>query len=64
MSNKYCWTMGWSGDVELGVGEGCYLPRKAAVLLHPEFFDEGGNPILSALQMDGERKDNDNTRNY
>ena len=60
MGNKYCWTMGWSGDVELGVGDGYYLPRKAAVLLHPEYFDEEGNPILSALPMDGERKDNEN----
>ena len=51
--DKYYWTIGWSGDVELGVGDGCYLPRKAAVLLHPEYFDEEGNPILSALPMDG-----------
>ena len=56
MENKYCWTMGWNGDVELGIGDGYYLPRKAAVSLHPEYFDECGNPILTALPMDGERK--------
>ena len=59
MAAEYYWTMGWSGDVELGVGKGYYLPRKAAVLLHPEYFDKDGNPILTALPMDGERKDND-----
>lgn len=57
MENKYCWTMGWSGDVELGTRDGCYLPRKVAVLLHPEYFDQDGNPILSALPMDGERRE-------
>ena len=50
---NYCWTMGWSGEVELGTGDGYYIPRKAAVILHPEFFDEDGNPIIDALPMDG-----------
>ena len=53
MSDKYCWTMGWGGTVELGIGNGYYLPRKAAALLHPEYFDECGNPIMTALPMDG-----------
>jgi hypothetical protein len=57
MENKYYWTMGWSGDVELGVGNGYFLPRRAAVLLHPEYFDENGNPILEKLPMDGERRE-------
>ena len=60
------WTMGWGGDPELGFSDGTYLPRKAALLLHSEYFDKNGNPILSALpvgkpncgaKMDGERKD-------
>lgn len=59
MENKYCWTLGWSGDIELGVGDGFYLPRKSAILLHPEYFDEKGEPVLGKLPMDRERKDND-----
>ena len=52
MADKYCWTLGWGGTVELGIGNGRYLPRKAALLLHGEYFDENGEPILSALPMD------------
>lgn len=45
------WTLGWSLDVELGFSGGKYLPRKAALLLHPEYFDENGEPILSMLPV-------------
>lgn len=46
------WCMSWSGTVELGFDDGTYLPRRAAVLLYPEYFDEKNNPILSILPMD------------
>ena len=45
------WTMGFSLDLELGFGDGTYLPRKAAVLLYPQYFDENGEPIKSALSI-------------
>lgn len=54
---EYYWTMGWGGSIELGIGNGYYLPRKSAVVLHPEYFDENGNPILSALPMDRGKTD-------
>lgn len=47
-----CWTLGWSADIELGFGDGTYLSRKAALLLHPEYFDKDGNPILEMLPID------------
>lgn len=46
------WCISWSGTVELGFDDGTYLPRRAAVLLYPEYFDEKNNPILSMLPMD------------
>lgn len=61
MDSKYYWTIGWSGDIELGCGKGYYLPRKAAILLHPEYFDEKGEPILGMLPLDGERRTNERT---
>lgn len=46
------WVLGWSGDIELGFDDGTYLPRKAALLLNPEYFDEQGNPIKDKLPFD------------
>lgn len=46
------WCMGWSGTVELGYQDGTYLPRKAALMLHPEYFNEDGEPILGKLPFD------------
>lgn len=45
------WTLGWNLDVELGFADGTYLPRKAALILHPEYFDEHGEPILDMLPI-------------
>jgi hypothetical protein len=45
------WTLGWSGDLELGFADGTYLPRKAALLLNPEYFDENGNPKMDMLPI-------------
>ena len=50
---EYYWTMGWGCTVELGIGNGQYLPRKAALVLHSEYFDENGEPIMSALPLGG-----------
>lgn len=62
--NKYCnwyqkdaivekqltyWTLGWGLEAELGFDDGRYLPRKAAMILYPEYFDENGEPILDML---------------
>jgi hypothetical protein len=44
-----CWTFGWSMDIELGFADGKYLPRKAALILYPEYFDEQGEPIRDML---------------
>lgn len=44
-----CWTFGWSMDIELGFAGGKYLPRKAALILYPEYFDEQGEPIKDML---------------
>ena len=49
------WTLGWSLEPELGFDDGTYLPRKAALLLNPEYFDENGNPKLDMLPI-GEAK--------
>ena len=46
------WTLGWSLNIELGFPDGTYLPRKAALVLHPEYFDENDEPILDMLPMD------------
>ena len=45
------WTLGWSMDLELGFDDGTYLPRKAALLLYPQYFDENGEPIKDALPI-------------
>ena len=47
------WTLGYSLDIELGFSDGKYLPRKAALLLYPEYFDEDGNPIIDKLPLAG-----------
>jgi hypothetical protein len=47
-----CWVLGWSLDMELGFDDGKYLPRKAALLLYPEYFDENGEPIRDILPLD------------
>ena len=49
--------MGWGGTVELGFDDGKYLPRKAALILHPEYFDKNGEPILDMLPV-GKPKNN------
>lgn len=46
-----CWTMGFSLDLELGFDDGTYLPRNAALLLYPQYFNEIGEPIKSALPI-------------
>ena len=45
------WTLSWGFTIELGFPDGTYLPRKAALLLHPEYFKDG-EPILDMLPMD------------
>ena len=50
--NPTHWTLGWGLDVELGFDDGMYLPRKAALILYPEYFNEHGEPILDMLPMD------------
>lgn len=45
------WTLGWSLEPELGFDDGTYLPRKAALLLNPEYLDENGNPKLDMLPI-------------
>lgn len=46
-----CWTLGWDLEPQLGFKDGTYMPRRAALLLYPEYFDREGNPILSMLPM-------------
>ena len=46
------WCLSWAGTVELGFDDGTYLPRKAALILYPEFFDNNGNPIFEMLPFD------------
>ena len=46
------WCMSWVGTVELGFDDGTYLPRKAALILYPQYFDAEGNPILEMLPFD------------
>lgn len=50
------WTMGWSLSLELGFDDGTYLPRKAALLFYPQYFDEKGEPIKEALPI-GRKKE-------
>ncbi|MBR5796376.1 MAG: hypothetical protein IKY26_09550 [Erysipelotrichaceae bacterium] len=45
------WTLGYSLDAELGYDDGKYLPRKAALLLYPEYFDEHGEPRFDMLPV-------------
>lgn len=45
------WLLGWSGELELGFDDGTYLPRKAALILNPEYFDENGNPRVEMLPV-------------
>lgn len=53
MNNKPThWCLGWSGHLELGFDDEKYLPRKAALILYPEYFDENGDPKLDMLPMD------------
>lgn len=46
------WCLGWSLEPELGFNDEKYLPRKAAVILYPEYFDEDGKPKLDMLPVD------------
>jgi hypothetical protein len=43
-----CWTLSWSGTIELGFADGTYLPRRAGLILHPQYFKDG-EPILDML---------------
>ena len=52
MKNKPThWTMGYSLDAELGFDDGRYLPRKAALILSPEYFEENDEPIFDMLPI-------------
>lgn len=44
------WTLSWGGTIELGFADGTYLPRKAALIFHPQYF-KNGEPILDMLPM-------------
>ena len=46
------WTLSWGLTLELGFSDGTYLPRKAAKILYPDYFDSRGNPILNMLPID------------
>lgn len=46
------WCLGWSGNLELGFDDGKYLPRKAALILYPEYFNESSEPKLDMLPID------------
>ena len=52
MNKPTHWCLGWSLDIELGFDDGKYLPRKAALILYPEYFNENGEPKLDMLPMD------------
>lgn len=49
-----CWTLGWDFRPQLGFADGKYLPRKAALILYPEYFDDKGEPVMNLLPLDGE----------
>ena len=51
------WCISWGGTVELGFADGTYLPRVAALILYPEYFDKNGEPILESLPMDKGEKE-------
>lgn len=46
------WCLGWSLNLELGFDDGKYLPRKAALIFYPKYFDENGEPKLDMLPID------------
>lgn len=46
------WCLGWSLNMELGFDDGKYLPRKVALILYPEYFDDNGEPIKDMLPLD------------
>ena len=46
------WCLGFSLDLELGFDDEKYLPRRAAVILYPEYFDKNGEPKLNMLPID------------
>lgn len=50
-SKPSCWTLGWSGTIELGFLDGTYLPRQAALVIFPQYFKDE-EPILDMLPMD------------
>ena len=52
MNKPTHWCLGWSGHIELGFDDGKYLPRKAALIFYPEYFDENGEPKLDMLPID------------
>lgn len=45
------WALSWSGTIELGFPDGKYLPRKAALIIYPQYFKDG-EPILDMLPID------------
>lgn len=45
------WCLGWTGDIELGFDDGKYLPRKAALIIYPQFFTDG-KPNIDMLPID------------
>ena len=49
--NPTHWTLGFSLDLELGFDDGKYMPRKAAILFYPQYFDKNGEPIRDALPI-------------
>lgn len=52
MKNKPThWTLGWGLEPELGYDDGRYLPRQAALILYPEYFDENNEPKLDMLPI-------------
>lgn len=45
------WALSWGGTIELGFPDGTYLPRKVALIIHPQYFKDG-EPILDMLPID------------
>lgn len=60
MDKPICWCIGWDANIELGFENGTYLPRKAAIILYPEYFDEHGEPRLYMLPIDGDKNNKEN----
>lgn len=46
------WCLSWALTLELGFNNGKYLPRDAALILYPEYFDKNGEPKLDMLPID------------